>query len=73
MHAREEGSVSERMGESTDERLVRIETKLDAALAKNDDHEQRIRKLEQGRWPLPSMAVLVSMAALGMEVFRGLS
>lgn len=46
------------------ERLVRIETKLDAALSKDDDHEQRIRALERARWPLPSAAVLLSAGAL---------
>ncbi len=28
------------------------------------DHEARIRSLERGRWPLPSIAALVSIAAL---------
>ena len=28
------------------------------------DHETRIRALERGRWPLPSIAVLTSLAAL---------
>ena len=28
------------------------------------DHEQRLRGLERGRWPLPSLAVLVSLTAL---------
>lgn len=31
---------------------------------KLDDHENRIRALERGRWPLPSLAALVSIAAL---------
>ena len=29
-----------------------------------EDHEARIRSLERGRWPLPSLAALVSIAAL---------
>lgn len=28
------------------------------------DHEVRLRSLERGRWPLPSLAVLVSLVAL---------
>jgi hypothetical protein len=28
------------------------------------DHETRLRALERGRWPLPSVAVLVSAVAL---------
>jgi len=28
------------------------------------DHEARVRTLERGRWPLPSLAALVSIAAL---------
>ncbi len=28
------------------------------------DHEARIRALERGRWPLPSLAVLVSLVSL---------
>lgn len=28
------------------------------------DHEARIRSLERNRWPLPSLAVLVSIAAM---------
>lgn len=54
---------------TVEERLVRIETKLDAALSKDDDHEQRIRALERGRWPIPSVAVLLSGAALASSIF----
>lgn len=28
------------------------------------DHETRIRSLERGRWPLPSIAVLVAIGSL---------
>jgi len=34
------------------------------------DHEQRLRGLERGRWPLPSLAVLVSIAALTLAFLR---
>lgn len=32
------------------ERLVRIETKLDAAISRADDHETRIRRMERMLW-----------------------
>ena len=46
------------------ERLVRIETKLDQALSNHTDHEERIRALERARWPLPSLALLVAAAGV---------
>lgn len=54
--------------QSTNDRLTRIEVKLDQALAQHADHETRIRLLERGRWPLPSVAVVVSLGALGAAV-----
>ena len=32
------------------------------------DHEARIRALERGRWPLPSLAALCGLAALVVSV-----
>jgi len=29
-----------------------------------EDHEARLRSLERGRWPLPSLAALISVASL---------
>jgi hypothetical protein len=53
------------------DQLVRVVAALDRLTDKHDeqgqdlkDHEARIRSLERGRWPLPSLAVLVSVAAL---------
>jgi hypothetical protein len=51
-------------------RLARIETKLDAALSRAEDHEVRLRTLERARWPLPSLAVLISAGALLLAVLR---
>lgn len=34
------------------------------------DHETRIRSLEKARWPLPSLAVLVSVAALVLPLLK---
>lgn len=50
-------------GEGEADRLARIEVKLDMALANHQDHETRIRALERGKWPLPSLAALVSIGA----------
>lgn len=33
------------------------------------DHEGRLRVLERARWPLPSLAVVLSMAALVIAYF----
>lgn len=35
------------------------------------DHESRLRMLERARWPLPAAAVLLSVAALAIQFFRG--
>lgn len=32
-----------------------------------DDHEARLRSLERGRWPIPAVAVLISIAALVLQ------
>lgn len=40
----------QRNDEGVGERLARIETKLDSALGRLDDHEPRIRKLERIVW-----------------------
>lgn len=38
------------------ERLTRIETKLDTAIGRVDDHESRIRRLERALWPATGAA-----------------
>ncbi|MFF9271159.1 MULTISPECIES: hypothetical protein [Streptomyces] len=35
-----------------------------------DDHEKRLDTLERGRWPLPSVAVLVAMGSLGVALWQ---
>jgi hypothetical protein len=50
--------------------LARIETKLDQAIRSDDDHERRLRHLEANRWPLPSAAVLLSVAAVIIPFVR---
>jgi len=34
-----------------------------------DDHEVRLRGLEKARWPLPSLAILISLASIVYAVF----
>lgn len=49
--------------------MARVETKLDAALTGQEDHEKRIRALEANRWPLPSLAALFGLASLVVAIF----
>lgn len=37
-----------------------------------EDHEGRLRSLEKARWPLPSAAVLLSLAALLVTIFTNI-
>lgn len=34
------------------------------------DHENRLRSLERGRWPLPSATILIALAALAVAYFK---
>ena len=56
---------------------IEINSKLDRLLDKHDridevvaDHEMRIRSLEQTRWPLPTVAVIVSIATLVWQMIK---
>lgn len=53
--------------------LARIEVKLDQALATGQDHEIRLRSLERARWPLPALAIVVSVGAGITEAFQVIS
>lgn len=46
------------------------QVKQDLSEVRHDlgDHEARLRSLEHSRWPLPSIAALVSIAALAVAV-----
>jgi hypothetical protein len=44
------------------ERLTRIETKLDAAISRGDDHEHRLRRLERAVWVATGAAAAVGGA-----------
>lgn len=34
------------------------------------DHDARLDALEKGRWPLPSVAAVTALAALGLAVYQ---
>ena len=44
--------------------------KLEDATSDIRDHENRLRALEKGRWPLPSLAMLTSVATLILTIFH---
>lgn len=41
-----------------------INVKLDQAIGRVNDHEARLRELERARWPLPTLAILIALAAM---------
>lgn len=43
--------------------LTRMEGKLDTLLQQGTDHETRLRALERARWPLPALAILISIGS----------
>lgn len=56
--------------------VVRVSAKVDAIaieIAGNTgtlhDHEKRLRVIERSRWPLPAVAVLISAAAVMINLF----
>lgn len=52
------------------ERLVRIETKLDAVLTNDKDKEKRLRSLERWRWShgVSAAAFFAVLAKLGLPI-----
>lgn len=56
--------------------VVRLTGRVDVLISQQSqtqtevqDHESRLRSLERARWPLPSAAVLLSIAALIIPLF----
>lgn len=49
-------------------KVDRVDAKVDGIVAEVTDHETRIRKLESGRWPLPSLAALIALASLVLAI-----
>lgn len=57
--------------------VMRLTTRVETALERGDrtaerveDHEARIRSLEQLRWPLPSLAAVISIISVIVAVVR---
>lgn len=50
--------------------LTRVETKLDAVMGTQTDHEDRIRTLERSRWPLPSIAALIGVCGVAISTYN---
>lgn len=44
--------------------VVRLEGKVEPALQQLADHETRLRRVEDGRWPLRSIAALCAIATV---------
>lgn len=57
---------------SVETRLAVIQIKVDQLLDLNrtrgEDHEQRLRKLEDRKFPLPTVSVLVAITALAVAI-----
>lgn len=55
--------------------VVRLTGRVDVLITQQNetskdltDHENRLRTLERARWPLPSAAVLISVASLALAL-----
>ncbi|NSC22967.1 hypothetical protein FM076_18075 [Streptomyces albus subsp. chlorinus] len=58
---------------ATHDEVKQVSAKLDALpelSGRLDDHEQRIRTLERGRWPLPALAALTGLGALVLTLYE---
>ena len=56
--------------------VVRLTGRVDVLIEQQNhtaqevvDHEARLRALEKARWPLPSLAVVLSLAAIVLPFF----
>lgn len=52
------------------ESLVRLETKIDEIPAKLTDHEVRIRKLEERRYPIAPIAAVLALIASSVAIYN---
>lgn len=50
------------------EKLVAIDSKLDMLVASRDDHETRLRKLEERRFPFSSIAAITAVVSMIVAV-----
>jgi len=51
------------------DRLTRIEVKLDAAMNRSEDHEDRLRRLERALWAATGAAAIIG-GTVGGGLFR---
>lgn len=51
-----------------DTSVRRVSDQIDGLAQDVKDHEVRLRTLERARWPLPALAVVVSLASLALTV-----
>lgn len=70
----------ERLRGAVDTGFAKLDGRLDASLQRTGqiekdvgDLEGRVTALERARWPLPSLAAVVSVAALGLTVYQSTS
>ncbi|MEV4457002.1 hypothetical protein [Microbispora sp. NPDC049633] len=59
---------TDRKVDQIDSKVEQVATAHAATVTDLADHESRIRALERGRWPLPSVAALVSLASLILAI-----
>jgi hypothetical protein len=59
------------------DQLVSLNTRVEILLAdqrdveaRTQDHETRLRALERSRWPLPALAMVVSVATFVIQTLR---
>lgn len=62
------------------DQLLRLTTQVEILIgdqrdteARTQDHEARLRALERGRWPLPALAVLISLASVVLTFVKSMS
>lgn len=55
-------------GQKTQAALDKLVDKMGGLGERLGDHENRLRMLERARWPLPSLAVLLSIVSLATAV-----
>ncbi|MFI1942069.1 hypothetical protein ACH44C_33665 [Streptomyces purpureus] len=67
----------ERLRGTVDAGFARVDGQLALLVQRGDqtdkqlaDHEARLDALEKARWPLPSLAALVSLGALGATLYQ---
>jgi hypothetical protein len=56
----------------TDGQLALLVQRGNQTDQKLSDHESRLDSLERARWPLPSLAAIVSVAALGVAAYEAM-